>query len=223
VDVTATLHSPTDWGALGYFAGQAAGLDVPVLEGTPQPSQEDAKQLCAALASGGGVTMCHIAGVTPEAPTLEHALDGRPPERRVVFGEQQLRETYDQLRTHTGDEIDTVILGCPHASLREIAQIASRLRDGHLAEGVTLWVCTAYATRANAERLGYAEIILDAGGYLFYDSCPTNSMRVNASRIVTLSFKQAHYARSMIGAEVIVDHLEGCLNAALTGRWHDGR
>jgi predicted aconitase len=219
VDVTAELRTPTDWGALGYFTGKAAGLEVPVLAGTPRPSQEDAKQLCAALASGGGVTMCHVAGVTPEAATLEEALGGRPPRRRVMFGEQELRHTYAQLRTHTGDEIDTVILGCPHASLHEVAEIALYLKDQHVADGVTLWVCMAYATRADADRLGYARLITDAGGYLFCDTCPTNSMRVKAERIVTAGFKQAHYARGMIGAEVIVDDVRGCLDAALSGKW----
>ena len=223
VDVTASLRSATDWGALGYFTGKIAGLEVPVFQGAPRPSQEDAKQLCAALATGGGVTMCHIAGVTPEAATLEHALGGEPQRRRVTFDEDDLRNAYGQLRDRTGDVIDTVILGCPHASLQEIAEIAFRLRGKYLADGVRLWVCTAYATRANAERLGYAKMISDAGGYLFCDTCPTNSMRLKAERIVTAGFKQAHYARNMIDAEVIVDDVNGCLDAALTGRWSDGR
>ena len=223
IDVSAPLRSPTDWGALGYFAGQAAGLEVPVFQGTPRPSQEDAKQLCAALASGGGVTMCHIAGVTPEAATLEQALGGKAPRRRLAFGEDELRATYRGLRTHTDAAIDTVILGCPHASLHEIAEIALWLKGKRLAEGVALWVCTAYATRANAERLGYATLIADAGGYLFCDSCPTNSMRLRARRIVTSGFKQAHYARNMIGAEVVVAPVEACLDAAVTGRWTHGR
>ena len=81
----------------------------------------------------------------------------------------------------------------------------------------------AYATRANAERLGYAKMISDAGGYLFCDTCPTNSMRLDAKRIVTAGFKQAHYARNMIKAEVIIDHTKACLDAALTGRWSHGR
>jgi predicted aconitase len=166
--------------------------------------------------------MCHIAGVTPEAASLQDALGGRPPLRRISFGERELRDTYASLRTHTDDRIDTVILGCPHASLNEIAEIALALKGKRLANGVRLWVCTAYATRANAQRLGYAKMISDAGGYVFCDTCPTNSMRVKATRIVTAGFKQAHYARGMIGAEVIVDHVQGCLNAALTGRWSDG-
>ncbi|MHC4401923.1 MAG: aconitase X [Planctomycetota bacterium] len=219
VDLETELCSPTDWGALGYFTGKAAGLEVPVIAGARRPTQDEAKQLSAALASGGGVTMCHVAGVTPEASTLEEALGGKSPKRRIAFGREELRQTYAGLRTPTADEIDTVILGCPHASLNEIAEIALHLKGKHLAEGVRLWVCTAYATRANAERMSYARMIADAGGYLFCDTCPTNSMRVDARRIVTPGFKQAHYARGMIGAEVIVDDLRGCLDAALAGKW----
>jgi len=222
VEVTAKLRSPTDWGALGYFTGKETGLEVPVFSGTPQPLQEDAKQLCAALATGGGVTMSHIAGVTPEAETLEKALGGKIPRRKIQFDDNELIDSYNQLRDHTDDAIDTVILGCPHASLQEIAEIAHYLKRKHIAEGLTLWVCTAYATRANAERLGFAKIITDAGGYIFCDTCPTNSMRLKAKRIITPGFKQAHYARNMIGAEVIIDNLKACLDAALTGRWQNG-
>ena len=219
VDVKTELSHSTDWGALGYFTGEIAGLEVPVFTGAPQPSQDDAKQLCAALATGGGVTMAHIAGVTPEAPSLEAALGGRPPKRRATFGEREKRETYSGLQQATGDEIDTVILGCPHASLQELAELGLALKGKHIADGVTLWVNTAYAVRADARRMGYAKLITDAGGYVFCDSCPTNSMRVKANRIVTAGFKQAHYARNMIGAETIVDSVDACIDAALTGRW----
>ena len=165
--------------------------------------------------------MCHIVGVTPEAATLEQATGGQTPSRRITFGERQLKETYALLRNQSGDDIDTVILGCPHASLREISQIALALQGKRVAQRVRLWVCAAHATRAAAERLGLAGMITEAGGRLFCDSCPTNSMRVDARRIVTAGFKQAHYARGMIGAEVIIDDMTGCLKAALTGRWTD--
>ncbi|MBL7199744.1 MAG: DUF521 domain-containing protein [Anaerolineae bacterium] len=42
VEVTAELSGPTDWGALGYYAGQAAGLGIPVFDGVPRPSQDEA-------------------------------------------------------------------------------------------------------------------------------------------------------------------------------------
>ncbi len=218
VEVAVELRHPTDWGALGYFTGRLAGLGIPVFENLRRPSQEEAKQLCAALATSGGVTMCHIAGVTPEAPSLEAAFHGRPPHERVVFTAQSLRETYDSLRNATGDELDAVILGCPHASLRELAQVARRLEGRRVAPGVRLWINAARATRCAADAMGLTQIIEAAGGRILCDTCPTN-MRIPCRRLATDGFKQAHYARGMTGAEVIVASTEACLRAALVGRW----
>ena len=218
IQVTAGLRGPSDWGALGYFAGSAAGLGIPVFEGLRRPSQEEAKQLCAALATTGGVSMCHIVGVTPEAPTLEAAFQGAVPKQRIVFTDETLRQTYRSLSNATGDEIDTVILGCPHASLAEIARVARWLEGRRVAGGVRLWINAARATRAAAEAMGAAQVIQAAGGRILCDTCPTN-MRIPCRRLVTDGFKQAHYARGMTGAEVIVASTHACLRAAITGRW----
>ena len=236
IEVSAPLDCPTDWGALGYWSGKLAGLGIPVFCGLRRPTQEEAKQLCAALASSGGVTMCHIVGVTPEAPTLETAFQGTAPPITATFDGPALLETYAALSAHTGSEIDTVILGCPHASLREIAQIAALLDGKRVAEGVRLWVCTARATQRSAAYLGYVEIIEAAGGRVLCDTCPTN-MRIPSQRIVTPGFKQAHYARGMTSVErlgtgeagcvpgagaaveVIVADTPACVRAAIEGRW----
>jgi len=218
VEVTAKMDSPTDWGALGYFTGKLAGLGIPVFNGARRPSQDEAKQLCAALASSGGVTMCHIAGVTPEAPTLEAAFHGDVPEEAVTFDDRVRDETYASLRNHTADDIDTVILGCPHASLREIVQIAALLKGQQVAKGVRLWINAARGTAGNVEAMGYTKIINAAGGRILSDTCPTN-IRIPAKRIVTTGFKQAHYARGMLGAEVIVAKTGPCIRAAVAGRW----
>jgi len=221
VEVTAPLQTASDWGALGYFAGRVAGLGIPVFHGVRRPSQAEAKQLCAALATSGGVTMCHIAGVTPEAPTLAAAFRGRVPKAGVRFDAKALRETYATLRARSGDEIDSVILGCPHASLHEVAQIADLVRGKRVAAGVRFWVCLARATKQAAIDLRLAAPIEAAGGVLLADTCPTN-LRIAARRIVTSGFKQGHYARGMVGAEVIVADTAACIRAAVRGRWsHD--
>jgi predicted aconitase len=218
VEVSADLDSPTDWGALGYFTGKLAGLGVPVFTGVRRPSQDEAKQLCAALATSGGVSMCHIAGVTPEAPTLEAAFHGDVPHDIATFTDDTLRQTYACLRNHTGDQIDSVILGCPHASIREIAEIAALLNGRRVAQGVRLWIDTARGTKAMADAMGYTAMVEGAGGSVLCDTCPTN-MRMPAARIMTHGFKQAHYARGMVGAEVIVAETGPCIRAALAGRW----
>lgn len=218
VEVRAELRHAADFGALGYFTGKIAGLGIPVFEGLRRPSQDEAKQLCAALATSGGVSMFHIAGVTPEAPTLEAAFGGRVPRESVVFTEADLRATYDSLRSAAGDEVDAVIIGCPHASLREIARVAQRLEGRRVATGVRLWINAARVTRCAADDMGLTAVIETAGGRILCDTCPTN-MRIPSRRLVTDGFKQAHYARGMTGAEVIVADTEACLRAALAGKW----
>lgn len=218
IEVTADLTHSTDWGALGYFAGEIAGLCIPVFNGCGRPSQDEAKQLCAALATSGGVTMAHIAGVTPEAQTLEEAFHGDVPDATATFDSATLQAQYDALRQITGDEIDACILGCPHASIREIAEFAHLLKGKKVADGVDLWIDTARGTKGNADAMGYTKVIEDAGGRILTETCPTN-MRIPYKRIITHGFKQAHYSRGMIECESIIAKTEPCVRAAVAGRW----
>lgn len=219
IEVTANLDDPTDFGALGYFAGKKAGLGIPVFNGVKHLSQEDAKQLCAALASSGGVTMCHVVGITPEANDLEQAFQGNIPKDSVTFDQKALEATYKQLQTNTGDEVDMVSLGCPHASVRELSQFAFLLKGKKIAKDVRLYINTAHGTLENAGVMGFKKIIEDAGGVFITDTCPMN-LNMKAKRIVTHGFKQAHYARGISNAEVIIDRIEGCVEAAITGKWN---
>ena len=218
VVVEAELKTTTDWGALGFWTGQQVGLGIPVFDGLRRPSQDEAKQLCAALATSGGVSMCHIVGITPEAPTLEAAFQGKPPQVSLTFTEQIRRSTYASLTNATGTTVDSVILGCPHASIREIAEYAALLEGRQVHPDVRLWINAARATKASADFMGFTKIIEKAGGHILCDTCPTN-MRIPARRIITNGFKQAHYARNMIGAEVIVADTKTCVQAALSGEW----
>ena len=74
-----------DFAVLGYSVGRQVGTEVPVFDGfTRLPSIENYKALCAALASSGAVALFHIAGYTPEAPTVDAVLaDGA--EKPCVF------------------------------------------------------------------------------------------------------------------------------------------
>ena len=65
--------------------GQAAGDQFPVIECLDGDAGEDQlKALAAAGASSGTVALFHIVGVTPEAPTLDAACQGRVPEQVIV-------------------------------------------------------------------------------------------------------------------------------------------
>ncbi|MCG2826417.1 MAG: aconitase X catalytic domain-containing protein, partial [Thermoplasmatales archaeon] len=81
--------------------------------------------------------------------------------------EPELKETYSQL--NTGENPDIVILGCPHASLREISELADKLKEKKLKKPV--WVCTSRVMKECANRMGYTEIIEKAGGKIVADTC----------------------------------------------------
>ena len=163
--------------------------------------------------------MAHIAGVTPEAPSLEAALGGRAPNRRVSFGESEKRETYSELQKTTGDEIDTVILGCPHASLAELEAVAGYL--GGRQVKATLWITTARATRGPAEEAGLVAQIEGAGGCIVADTCMVVAPVADLGfrTMATNSAKMAFYTPSHSGLSMRFGPMEQCLEAALTGHW----
>lgn len=222
VDVDAPLRTPADWGALGYFTGEKAGLRNPVFRGPGRMSLGAAKQLSSAVATTGGVTMFHLVGVTPEAQTLQQALGGQDPGRleRWTFGNEELKETYARLRELDSGPIDYVVLGCPHLSLQEVIQVIRALAGRKVSPRVRFELWTPHALRAEAQRLGFLRELELSGALLLADSCPAVCSPVmNGVRVLTDSFKQAHYLRAAIGARVAIDATEACVEAAVRGSW----
>jgi predicted aconitase len=72
---------------LGYLCGLKSEASVPVIVGLEQhsPSTEELKAFSAAFGSTASVAMYHMAGVTPEAVSLEMALNGLPATKTVTL------------------------------------------------------------------------------------------------------------------------------------------
>ncbi len=220
VEVNADLENLSDWGTLGYYGGEVAGLGVPVFTGCHVPTLEEAKEMCAALATEGGVGMFHIVGITPEAPSAEAAFQGGNPKSRHKFTNKEKKRIYDRLNICREPEVDIVMLGCPHATLTEIVEAAQLLNGRKISENTQLWVCTTESIRAYAEKLGYDKMISDAGGKIMADTCPCISQIEMArnKRYMTNSVKQAYYAPGQIGAQVHFANTRDCIEAAIRGR-----
>ncbi|MGA2468023.1 MAG: aconitase X catalytic domain-containing protein, partial [Thermodesulfobacteriota bacterium] len=204
VEVKTDLIDVADWGALGYFAGQIAGLRNPVFTGINKVNLEQAIQLCAALATGGGVSMFHMVGITPEAPTLDAAFQGDKPEERYIFGKKELQQVYEELSKVSGNDVDFVYIGCPHCTLQQMAEVAVYLRERRVAEGVTFILSTPFALMMQGRRLGFVETIEKAGGYVMVDTCPAVTIWPRKKRMVTNSVKQAYYSCGVLGNESIL-------------------
>jgi len=160
--VDAELKYNSDYGALGWYVGKQVKNKIPYFTGIKDANTDQLKALGAAMAASGAVALYHVEGLTPEADLVKSkGLEN------ISVGKKELKEAYKTL--NTGKKPDIVILGCPHASLREISSLAERLDGKHLKKPV--WICTSRMVKEAAERMGYNEIIAKAGGSIVADTC----------------------------------------------------
>lgn len=220
------VDSFLDWGMLGYFAGEVVGEQRPVLTGAlATPTLTELKHLGAAMATSGGVEMFHLPGVTPEARTVEEAFGGRTPPEVVHYTPADRARVYETLNDQgSSADVDFVLLGCPHASVEQMAEIARLLDGRRLHPDTRLWVMAPRALRDVADRNGITASIRAAGGQVLTDSCPAMSRTApEGTRVfATDSAKQAHYLPAILGIEAWFGTTRDCVEAALTGRWDGG-
>jgi predicted aconitase len=226
VEVEWDVNSVMDWGLLGYYVGLTVKDKVPVINGIKRvPSLEKLKHFGAAAASSGGVEMFHIPGVTPEARSVEEAFGSKKPLETLKFGKAERQMAYEHINSAAKDsQVDFIMLGCPHASIKEIWEICKLLTGKKVHSNTALWIFTPRAIREIADRNGYTKIIRDAGAVLMSDTCPVlgQFMPPGTRVAATNSCKQTHYMPSHLGVQCWFGSTEDCINAAITGRW-DGK
>ncbi len=226
VKVRCPLPAVADYGRVGYLVGQVCNERIPVFEGIPANATLDQmKSLGAALASSGSIALFHAVGVTPEAPTTAAAFGGLAPQETMEISQSDLARATVALTKAETEPLSLVAIGCPHASITEIGEIARLLAGRHLHPNMHLWVMTAQPTRALAERMGYTAAIEQAGGEMVCDTCAVLAAmdpikaRYGYQSVVTNSAKLAHYAPGQCGLASYFGDLEQCLRAAVTAIW----
>ncbi|NJN68508.1 MAG: DUF521 domain-containing protein, partial [Chloroflexaceae bacterium] len=171
VEVACPVTSFSDFGALGTMVGKIARNRVPFFTGLEVPTEGERipgvpfsvcsidllRGMGAAMAASGAVALYHVRGVTPEAGQPD-IIDPDAETVRIT----SLREGYAALNSDDGDEIDLVWIGCPHASLTQLAMVIERL-NGQKAR-TALWVTLARDVRNEASRMGLVEALERLGG-----------------------------------------------------------
>lgn len=195
-----------DFGALGYIIGKFVGGGVPYFNLMNTPNNNDLKTLGAALASSGSVALYHMENITPE-----HKNAGKDDVEDIMFvSRDQINETRQKLST-TDKKPDLICLGCPHASLDEIKQVASIVQGKTIKN--KLWICTSVSVKATSDRMGYTKIIEQAGGNIVCDTCmvvaPIEDMGFEV--IGVNSAKAANYVPSMCGLDVVYNDVENLI------------
>jgi predicted aconitase len=212
---------------LGYHIGSRLTDQVPVIAGLEAtPTDDHLKSLAAAAASSGAVALFHLAGVTPEAPTVADALGGRSPRRTERITLDDLREARARLTTATASRLDVVAFGSPHCSLAECRELARLMRGSRAAPGVDVFVTTSRAVRDLLARSGDLATLEVFGAKVTADTCIVVAplVRPDARVLMTNSAKYAHYGPGLLGVASVFASTAECVASAIQGRvvYEDG-
>jgi hypothetical protein len=203
VDVSGCgLRGVADFGALGSAVGKIVKTKYPAFKGIKSASEEQLKVLGASMAATGSVPLFFIEGITPEWNVAADAED-------VTLTDAKLKA--ERKLIDTGLKPDLVTIGCPHASLKEIKEVAELVAKRK--PTCEFWVCTSRKLKEEADRLGYGRTISAAGGRVVADTCMVVCPleRMGYSVTGTNSGKAAAYLPNLCKQKVAFGDLEDIL------------
>ena len=223
-ELSCKSKTPVDWDMIGYSIGRKLPAHaIPVISGNfERPDIIRLKQCFASMATTSGAEICHIVGITPEAPTLKQALGEKSPEGIIQITQEDIDDSMKLLCDEGESSIEFVSLGCPHYTLQEINEAAAYIDGKKIKDTVRFFVWTNYAIKKMADENEYTDIIRKAGGDIYTSSCPLVAGTVVGSGVKGMaldSTKQAHYIRSNTDAKVFYGDMYQCMDAAVSGRW----
>jgi predicted aconitase len=201
VKVEADVKTSADFGALGAFVGEnAKGRNI-AFKGIARASEDRLKGLGASMAASGSVALYNMSGITPEWNLAEKA-------EEITFTARELASYREKLGANSREKPDIIAIGCPHASLAEIEEVAARVRGKKV--GCELWVCTARKTKEASDKAGLTAAIEAAGGHVVADTCmvvcPIEEMGFRTA--ACNSGKAAKYLASMCKQKVVFGDVE---------------
>jgi predicted aconitase len=212
VQVNAKLVKLSDWGALGYSIGKKAENKIPYITGIKDAELDELKSFCASVVTYGSKPLFYMKSITPASENYS------PPQETVTIEDKDIKEAYENINDEVTD-IDFVCVGCPHCSIKEIAQIAELLKDKRIAANTEFWVATSRTAKQLADKRGYTEIIELAGGKFACDTCMAVApLKGRFKALATTSAKGCFYSRQN-NMKTKMGGLDECIEAAVTGKW----
>jgi predicted aconitase len=207
-EVKTELADTDDFGLLGHVIGARTGKTIPYITGIDFATTEQLKSFSASVATYGGVAIFHMEGITPNRTTI--------PEKIEVITRDDLNGARTELDDE-GAEIDFISIGCPHASIKEIATISEMLDGKQVADGKTVWITTAKPTKDLAIMMGFYDKIEKAGAFLVADACcAVAPLKGRFTGLMTDSAKACFYARGKNKFKTEIRTIEECIKEAVS-------
>jgi predicted aconitase len=210
--VATKLRKMSDWGALGYCIGKKAENKIPYITGIEDVDLDELKSFCASVVTYGSKPLFYMKGITPGSERYQ------PPEETITIENKDIEEAYKSINDDFS-AVDLVCIGCPHCSIKEIAEIAKLLRNKRISPNTEFWVACSRSIKQIADERSYTETIERAGGKFACDTCMAVAPLKGRFRYVaTTSAKGCYYSRNNNMMTKMGD-LNECIDAAVKGKW----
>lgn len=208
VEVNACLNSIPDFGALGYVVGKKIGNKIPLFVKIKQAGVDELKSLSASIATYGGTALFHVKGITPNQT--------KRPSEKIEVSQEEIDAAKRDL--NDDEQPDFISLGCPHASIKEIARIAELLKGKRVK--TEFWICVSRQIKQLADQAGYSKVIEDAGAKFACDTCMVVApLKGRFKCVATDSAKSCFYSHGKNAFKTRFGSVEECVNAAVSGVW----
>ncbi len=199
VNIATELRNEAEFGALGIHLGKLLNEKNPAINGLPKYSNNDLKQLGAAMATAGMASIFQVGNPVKQIW-----------QEKVTIERREIESTMESLSTTT-ERPDLVFLGCPHCSIEEIKEVAKFLKGKKVKDNLQFWICTSRQLKEKEK--SYVNIIEEAGGHVLCDTCAivTWLKKLGIFSLMTNSAKTAYYAPTMNKVDTLFAPLTECL------------
>ncbi len=190
INVKTNIKHFSDYSALGYWYGLRYQGFIPYFKGLGNSTVDQVKMLAAAMAASGSVAHFHIENQTPESKNIDlSSID-----ETIIFTEDDKKSIYS-IYDQTKDEVDLVVLGCPHTSISDLKKIYSFIKNKSLKKDVDFWIFSSKTELEKDQSRSLIEKLEDKGIKIFTDTCMVVSpvVRERYKNIITNSTKAAFY------------------------------
>lgn len=185
VKLKTKIKGTSEFGALGKVIGEKVKAKPVLIIGIKEATIEELKSFSASIATYGGAAIFHIKGITPnKTPT---------PKEELIVTKEDIQKALNEMNMDC--EVDFVSVGCPHASINEIAKLAELLKGKKVKK--EFWITTARPTKKIADSAGYSKVIEEAGAKFAADTCCVVApIKGRFKCLATDSAKGCYYAYS---------------------------
>lgn len=209
VKVKAPVKGTDQFSVLGKAIGDRLGelgKKIPYITGISSATVEELKSFCASIATYAGTALFHMEGITPEYNKYPK------PTETIEITQDDLAKARAEL-TDEDIEIDFVSIGCPHASIHEIAQLAKLLEGKKITK--EFWITTGRPTKRLADEASYTKTIEDTGAKFAADTCCVVApIKGRFKGMMVDSAKACYYARARHKFKIKIGTVEECVAEA---------